>query len=898
MENKSPDFTLSLSNPKRRWVYQVDDEVSKRIIEAVISGYGVVLDGEPGAGRNKISESILATIVNSAYIVQFTSLKAAFPPHEWSNTDDEAQRSFVYELWEKLKLAAGDLPVVIHIAGSCHVTPAIAASLGLLVLLGGISLFVVPPHFSTRNYLALGRTLNLERIRVPPLNFAQAAQMLREGLDGEISQSAIFEICLGSAYQRRHLEELCLDWVEAGYLHQSNGLWIVSENSNIVGTRARDSWNRILEQLEEDQARALEIVALAKRLPLELLLKMVPSESVDEIYRLGLIETVKARVPLVQLRSATAAEAIAVQVPPGRALLLLEEFQNVSAQLNKPIAAIDLLTWKMASGISVGEPLRHLAAEESLIQGDMERAREFATHTTTHSSRETKALALRILVRGGHMQKAQHLIESEPGSYWALAEQSDEERILFRDEHDSLLGQLRFELASLEYLALVKDLPSEQIPKRLRILRASVIRELKNSRPVDNTLDIALAECDLTLLELANLFEQPSWGKSLKYANLHISETQLYEWQSAQNLAAVWRGEVLLGLQRARELHQLRQQESASWSSKRDPRKRLFELLLTAGEWTEAEDWLGECWVYFREPIVDQPGAQLFAGTVKVLMGQYREALNLLVPEVIQLRACDPHEMLSTVLAGSAYAYARLGEKGSARETLFSLEATESSSTIGKNKLARYFETHARYCLGEESKAEEALDEEIARELKAGNVSGALINLSALISFGRLETVAQMRAVASQSNGRFANACHQFAEAYLNGNRETTILSADSLERLGHNDFSQYVRKIAEEMLQTGVINGRSLEGYPKLNMVSTEPLILPIKSDVRTKIGDLTARQKDIVILVVEGRSNRQIAESLAISVRTVESHLYQVFNRLGIQTRKEITDVWASSI
>ncbi|GAA2567873.1 helix-turn-helix transcriptional regulator [Streptomyces fimbriatus] len=47
--------------------------------------------------------------------------------------------------------------------------------------------------------------------------------------------------------------------------------------------------------------------------------------------------------------------------------------------------------------------------------------------------------------------------------------------------------------------------------------------------------------------------------------------------------------------------------------------------------------------------------------------------------------------------------------------------------------------------------------------------------------------------------------------------------------------------------------------------------------------LGELTARQRQIVTLAAAGLSNRQIAERLTLSVRTVGNHLYGAYARLG---------------
>jgi len=45
-----------------------------------------------------------------------------------------------------------------------------------------------------------------------------------------------------------------------------------------------------------------------------------------------------------------------------------------------------------------------------------------------------------------------------------------------------------------------------------------------------------------------------------------------------------------------------------------------------------------------------------------------------------------------------------------------------------------------------------------------------------------------------------------------------------------------------------------------------------------------LSAREREVVALIARGFSNRQIAEQLVLSVRTVERHIENVYNRLGI--------------
>ncbi len=51
-----------------------------------------------------------------------------------------------------------------------------------------------------------------------------------------------------------------------------------------------------------------------------------------------------------------------------------------------------------------------------------------------------------------------------------------------------------------------------------------------------------------------------------------------------------------------------------------------------------------------------------------------------------------------------------------------------------------------------------------------------------------------------------------------------------------------------------------------------------------------LTPREREIAELVVADQSNREIAEQLVLSVRTVEGHVYRACFKLGVADRDEL--------
>jgi len=60
--------------------------------------------------------------------------------------------------------------------------------------------------------------------------------------------------------------------------------------------------------------------------------------------------------------------------------------------------------------------------------------------------------------------------------------------------------------------------------------------------------------------------------------------------------------------------------------------------------------------------------------------------------------------------------------------------------------------------------------------------------------------------------------------------------------------------------------------------------------SEVETRTDRLTARERDVVQLVSEGKSNKEIAASLNISVKTVEAHRSHLMHKLNLSSVSEL--------
>ena len=61
-----------------------------------------------------------------------------------------------------------------------------------------------------------------------------------------------------------------------------------------------------------------------------------------------------------------------------------------------------------------------------------------------------------------------------------------------------------------------------------------------------------------------------------------------------------------------------------------------------------------------------------------------------------------------------------------------------------------------------------------------------------------------------------------------------------------------------------------------------------------KQEFGGLTPRERQVAALVAQGKSNREIAEELVLSERTVENHVGNILSKLGFGSRAQIA-AWA---
>ena len=54
-----------------------------------------------------------------------------------------------------------------------------------------------------------------------------------------------------------------------------------------------------------------------------------------------------------------------------------------------------------------------------------------------------------------------------------------------------------------------------------------------------------------------------------------------------------------------------------------------------------------------------------------------------------------------------------------------------------------------------------------------------------------------------------------------------------------------------------------------------------------------LSEREFDVLKLIADGRSNNEISEKIEVSVSTVKKHIYNIFNKAGVNSRTQLLNL-----
>lgn len=86
----------------------------------------------------------------------------------------------------------------------------------------------------------------------------------------------------------------------------------------------------------------------------------------------------------------------------------------------------------------------------------------------------------------------------------------------------------------------------------------------------------------------------------------------------------------------------------------------------------------------------------------------------------------------------------------------------------------------------------------------------------------------------------------------------------------------------------------QSLGARPAINFVQRKLQAISAQRLEKEKFSGLTPRERQVVVLIAQGKSNREISEAMTVGVKTVETYVTRILNKLGFDSRVQIA-TWA---
>lgn len=179
----------------------------------------------------------------------------------------------------------------------------------------------------------------------------------------------------------------------------------------------------------------------------------------------------------------------------------------------------------------------------------------------------------------------------------------------------------------------------------------------------------------------------------------------------------------------------------------------------------------------------------------------------------------------------------------------------------------------------------------LARE--RGQPTHELACIQAAAQWGDASGASRARELAGALSLPLADAIASHAQALLAANGEGLLAVSAAYRAIGDRAAAADAAAQASAAFIDGQQHKRGLYAAALAGELADEcgGLCTPA---LRTPAGlKLSGRQRDVIELAVAGLSNRQIAEKLVMSVRTVEGHIYRACQRVGAQSREELATI-----
>ncbi|MDQ0801940.1 LuxR C-terminal-related transcriptional regulator [Arthrobacter sp. SLBN-112] len=844
--------------------------------------HAVFIMAGPGIGKSAVTDAVTERLAGHLNVVRVhaSSALAGVPfgvltPYTGELTAEEsvspvAVLRSMWSYFEKIKTGNG-LAVLLAVDDAHHLDEASAGVLAELISAGWATVVAaarprpgLPQPLEQLWYDGLA-----ERVDLRPLNREQIEEVLAHVLDGTVPAATVDAIWSASGGNPRILDALLHDSAETGVLAKRNGIWMLlgelpADGPRLAAVVAKDHLRRGPEEQE-----ALKLIALAGPVGR----KVIEDISGAAVVRSLLDQQMIVETPGVPselfIWNALFAGAIRNTVSVSRSLQLLEKVKahQDPGQLQGE-GRLRSVEWALECGLRVSDDEMLAAAKVALLRYRNHSARSIAARIRNPAMVPlAQAIQARALYNEGSYQEAATLLD---GCWLRLAEdpQGPAALVLLVSAHQAN-GRLLADVAEDVERACPQSDPDGS-------WQAELVQVLQLGAEVN--FQVLGDEVD----RIRKRGAAGSGGEPLRA----LAEALL-----AHALAAA--GRPVQGLDAALlAASELPPLEGSLFFFPEFVLGRLVSGYLAMGEWESAERELNSY------AAGHGAGAATFDGSLNVLrgysllrQGRMERAYQILLPAVEALRLNDPLQLYRFGTALGYYVAARLGDVEQAKR----LEQDHRDAIAGgpaHDLLAEAYVAAAAEYMARDGKGLAALQTLMTTTEAAARAGNLLEVLAMCWDLGDPSVIPMVQTVARGVEGRWAEALLTLATAWENADGDALMATAASLEEAAFVNLAREAYARASTVLEQAGERRRSRQAVAQREKCDHElgERFREGRFIAAAPAVHLTRREQDIVELAVQGLTDREIAQRLMVSVRTVEGHLYRTYVKLGVRSRDEL--------
>ncbi len=716
------------------------------------------------------------------------------------------------------------------------------------------------------------------RLELEPLGQPEFRALASTALGGEIEPRTLHRLWSDTAGNVLFLRELVADALEAGTLIRLSGLWRWTPDGR-VGPRLAELVADRMGRLEGNRRLLAELLAVGEPLGPDLVQGLIPEiDLADEERRGTIVVEESGRRAAVRLGHPLFGEVVRARMPvlQRRRLqyLLADALEAVGGQRRGDV--LRLATWRLESNSGVDAGLLMQAAQRARNVFD-------------------PALAVRLARASVELApsfEAGLLLGASLSEWGRFGEAADVLDRLVGTEPDGTARQL---LARERALATFHGAGGLADARR-------VLEEAEAS--VGDPVRRLLARGDLALL----LVYAGRFAEALEIGGPLIAPGMDARVR-LRSVSAV--GACLVFAGRAEQVLALCDELEPAAA-------RLHEELPQAAGWLWAmrsnalalAGWLEAACAVLAPPLEpaaapilgdgDLAYARTKLGRVLLLRGQPRDALRQLAGAAAVLRTNDPNGCLVWCLSLASEAHALLGQREEAARIAAEATARRSTGFAVFDGDAARARAWAAAVAGERSRAMAELVTAAGEQESRSQPACALFALQDALRLGAEHVAGRLEKLAAALDGPWPQAVGVYACGVRTSDAESLEASADAFAALGAGVVAaeaatQASWQWAASGSQTRASAARAKAARFSVSEPGSEVTLFPPMAEP-PGLAVLTRREREVATLAGRGLANTEIAQRLVISVRTVESHLYSAYGKLGVAGRAELAAVFGS--